>query len=87
VFSTTKGLTSRAIATKRTVNIGNVANDVDYLTALPSTQSEIIVPLMSGDRVMGTLDIESEKPNAFDSNAQRQIEKCALLLAKLWNKL
>ena len=31
VFPITKGLTSRAITTKRTVNVGDVANDSDYL--------------------------------------------------------
>jgi putative methionine-R-sulfoxide reductase with GAF domain len=87
VFPITKGLTSRAIATKCTVNVGCVAQDEDYLTALGSTQSEIIVPVLSGDRVIGTLDIESKIPNAFGSEAQRQIERCALLLAKLWDKL
>ena len=87
VFPTTKGLTSRVIATGRTVNAGNVAQDTAYLTALASTQSEIIVPILSGDRVVGTLDVESEMQNAFDSEAQKQIEQCALLIAEGWDKL
>jgi L-methionine (R)-S-oxide reductase len=89
VFPVTKGLTSRAIAAKRTVNVGEVAQDQDYLTALASTQSEIILPVLSlsGDRVVGTLDVESETPNAFDSDAAGQLERCALLLAKLWDQL
>jgi L-methionine (R)-S-oxide reductase len=89
VFPITKGLTSRAIAAKRTVNVGEVAQDQDYLTALSSTQPEIIVPVLSssGDRVVGTLDVESELPNAFDCEAQEQLERCALLLAKLWHEL
>jgi L-methionine (R)-S-oxide reductase len=47
VFSITKGLTSRAIRTKKTVNVGNVTQDADYLTALATTRSEIIVPILS----------------------------------------
>ncbi|MBV9502755.1 MAG: GAF domain-containing protein [Acidobacteriaceae bacterium] len=87
VFPINKGLTSRAIATKSTVNVGDVARDPDYLTALTSTKSEIIVPVLSlsGDSVIGTLDVESETPNAFDSEAQSQLERCALLLRRLWN--
>ena len=46
VFPITKGLTSRAITTKRTVNVGDVANDSDYLTGLPTTRSEIIIPVL-----------------------------------------
>src|SRR5215471_17296533 len=41
VFPITKGLTSRAIADKKTVNIGDVQKDPDYLTALTTTRSEI----------------------------------------------
>ena len=45
-FPVTKGLTSRAIATKKTVNVGDVPNDPDYLTALTTTRSEIIIPVL-----------------------------------------
>jgi L-methionine (R)-S-oxide reductase len=86
VFPITKGLTSRAIATKRAVNAGNVSEDPDYLTALATTQSEIVVPILSDDRVVGTLDIESEVPHAFDSETQARIERYALLITDLWKK-
>jgi L-methionine (R)-S-oxide reductase len=36
-FPITKGLTSRAIAERRTVNVGDVSSDSGYLTALHST--------------------------------------------------
>src|ERR1700735_4364291 len=45
-FPVTKGLTSRAITQKRTVNVGDVASDPGYLTALDSTRSEMIVPVL-----------------------------------------
>jgi len=86
VFPVTKGLTSRAIATKHTVNVGHVADDPDYLTALATTQSEIVVPIVRDGRVVGTLDIESETPNAFDSETQGRIERCAFLMTDLWKK-
>jgi L-methionine (R)-S-oxide reductase len=86
VFPITKGLTSRAIATKRTVNVGNVASDADYLTALPTTQSEIIIPVLSatGDKVLGTIDVESERPDAFDAHTQTSLEECANALRPFW---
>ena len=86
-FPVTQGLTSRAISNKVTVNVGNVAEDPDYLTALPTTRSEIIVPVIGTDRrVIGTLDDESEIPNAFDSETQRKLENCGSLLTKFWNE-
>ena len=83
-FPITKGLTSRAISTKSTVNVGNVAEDRDYLTALATTQSEIIVPILLNGCVVGTLDVESETPNAFDYEAQDRLEQLASLIARLW---
>ena len=85
-FPITKGLTSRAIATKKTVNIGDVAGDPDYLTALATTRSEIIIPVLGddGDRVLGTIDVESERPQAFDSTTQEHLEKCASVLRQFW---
>jgi L-methionine (R)-S-oxide reductase len=81
-FPITKGLTSRAIATKKTVNVGDVASDPDYLTALATTRSEIIIPVLDvcGDRVLGTVDVESERPDAFDPPTQESLENCADLL-------
>jgi L-methionine (R)-S-oxide reductase len=88
VFRVTKGLTSRAIATKKTVNVGDVASDANYLTALPTTQSEIIIPVLSaaGDKVLGTIDVESERPYAFDASTQSWLEECANVLRAFWEK-
>jgi len=35
---------------------------------LPDTRSEVIVPLRSGEQVIGVLDIESDRVNAFDDD-------------------
>jgi L-methionine (R)-S-oxide reductase len=86
VFPITKGLTSRAIAARKTVNVGDVASDSSYLTALDSTRAEIIVPILddTGDHVIGTIDVESEHLNAFDSKAQALLEESANVLTKFW---
>jgi len=87
-FPITKGLTSRAIATKTTVNVGDVASDSSYLTALESTRSEIIVPVLDHTRdcVIGTIDVESMHLNAFDSASQALLEEIARALADFWAK-
>lgn len=89
VFPLTKGLTSRAIRERRTINVGDVANDSDYLTALDGTRSEIIIPVFR-DRmcapVIGTIDVESERPDAFDSATQELLERCAGQLAGFWTR-
>jgi L-methionine (R)-S-oxide reductase len=87
-FPVTKGLTSRAIKEKQTVNVGDVTKDPDYLTALVTTRSEIIIPVVDvlHDSVVGTLDVESELPNAFDSVIQSEFEECAIVLRLFWSR-
>jgi GAF domain-containing protein len=88
VFPITNGLTGDAISTRRTVNVGDVSNDARYLTAFGSTQSEIIVPICDAkeERVIGTIDIESEQRNAFSAVTQRVLEQCAREIWPLWQK-
>jgi L-methionine (R)-S-oxide reductase len=67
------------------VNVGDVGTDPRYLTALGSTRSEIIVPILSDEgEVIGTIDVESERPNAFDWNTERLLEDCAVRLRPLF---
>jgi L-methionine (R)-S-oxide reductase len=85
-FPVTKGLTSRAIAEKKTINIGDVASDPAYLIALDTTRSEIIIPVVdvAAERVIGTLDIESERPHAFSSESQTALEEVVRMLVPFW---
>jgi putative methionine-R-sulfoxide reductase with GAF domain len=85
-FSVTKGLTGSAIESKKAVVVGDVRNDPRYLTAFGSTLSEIIVPVLHpGDgRVVGTVDVESERVNAFSPRDREMIEQCAQAALPLW---
>jgi L-methionine (R)-S-oxide reductase len=87
-FPVTKGLTSRSIKEKKTMNVGDVTKDPDYLTALVTTRSEIIIPVVDvmHDSVVGTIDIESELPHAFDSVTQSELEECAIVLRLFWTR-
>ncbi len=85
IFPVNKGLTGAAIQEKKTVVVGDVRNDPRYLTAFGSTLSEIIVPVISPDgRVIGTVDVESERANAFSARDQEMIEQCAQAALALW---
>ena len=85
VFPLTKGLTGSAISFRKTVNVGDVAADPRYLTALGSTRSEIIVPVFDQTgKVVGTIDVESEYENAFDPETQFFLERCSDVVRPLW---
>ncbi len=85
-FPVGEGLTGAAIQQKRAVIVGDVRNDPRYLTAFGSTLSEIIVPVLAPgeDRVIGTVDVESENANAFSARDQQMIEQCAQAALPLW---
>ena len=85
-FPATKGLTSAAIEQKKAVIVGDVRTDPRYLTAFGNTLSEIIVPVLAlgGERVIGTVDVESELANAFSERDQQMIEHCAQAALPLW---
>jgi L-methionine (R)-S-oxide reductase len=85
-FPVTKGLTSSAIREKSTVVVGDVRSDPRYLTAFGSTLSEIIIPILDprDSRVVGTIDVESEKANAFSDVDRKTLEECAQAALALW---
>ena len=85
-FPVTKGLTGSAIREKKAVIVGDVLTDPRYLTNLGTTLSEIIIPILDrdGGRVLGTLDVESEKANAFSDDDRKKLEQCADASLALW---
>jgi L-amino acid N-acyltransferase YncA len=89
VFPIQKGLTGTAIRERRTVNVGDVGADPAYLTAFGTTRSEIIVPIFDAarDKVAGTIDIESERFQAFDDKDQIFLEDCGEVLRSRWDRL
>jgi putative methionine-R-sulfoxide reductase with GAF domain len=81
------GLTGEAVRTRKTVVANDVSKDSRYLTAFVGTRAEIIVPVLdaAGSRVVGTIDVESDRLNAFGVEDQEILEQCALALAPLWS--
>jgi GAF domain-containing protein len=85
-FPVSQGLTGVAIREKKPVVVGDVRNDPRYLTAFGTTLSEIIVPVLAPgeDRVIGTVDVESDQANAFGPRDQQMIEQCVQAALSLW---
>jgi two-component system sensor histidine kinase/response regulator len=55
-----KGLMGRAATTNAVVLVPDVSQDADWLShpLLPDTRSEVVVPIASGGRVLGVLDVQ-----------------------------
>jgi putative methionine-R-sulfoxide reductase with GAF domain len=86
VFPISKGINGAAVAAMRPVIVQDVSKDNRYLTTFGSTRSEAIFPVLSPDltRVNGTIDIESDRVNAFQEEHIAFLEECSVLLRELW---
>jgi L-methionine (R)-S-oxide reductase len=85
-FSVTQGLSGSAVASGKTVVVGDVSKDPRYLTAFGSTRSEIIVPVLdrTGRKVVGTIDVESDRVDAFSEEDRAALERCAAAVAGIF---
>jgi len=61
-----RGVVGRAFRTAQTQHVPDVRTDPDYVAGHAALCSELAVPLRRGERLLGVLDIESDRPGAFD---------------------
>ena len=76
-----QGICGLAARTGETVVVGDVNADPRYLACFPQTRSEIVVPIYSGDDVIGEIDIDSDKTDAFVDDDRNLLEDVAHLLS------
>ena len=60
-----EGLVGFAARTGEAVIVPDVTSDPRYLKARPHTRSEMVVPLLSGGRVVGVFNLESDRPSTY----------------------
>lgn len=85
-FAVTKGLTGVVVKERAALVVGNVSKDPRYLVAFTKMRSEMIVPALGqGGEVVGTINIDSERENAFSEKDVRFIEECAKKIAALFS--
>ncbi len=82
------GIISRVAASGQSM----VANDVSqepFYRAIPNWEagSEMCVPLREGDRILGVIDVESQKKNAFTQSDRLVLESLAGILASVISKV
>ncbi len=62
-----RGLIGTAAKLKRPIYAPNVAADPRYIMTIPTTRSELAVPLIVRDEVVGVLDCQSDQEDFFDT--------------------
>jgi L-methionine (R)-S-oxide reductase len=76
-----QGVCGAAAASGVTEIVDDVNADPRYLACFPSTRSEIVVPIAHEGRVVGEIDIDSDRPAAFGEDDRAALERLASRIA------
>jgi GAF domain-containing protein len=77
-----QGVCGAAAASGETEIVDDVNADPRYLACFPSTRSEIVVPIHGDGRVVGEIDIDSDRPAAFNEDDRALLEQVAELVSR-----
>jgi len=69
----TTGAVSNCITSRKPINIKQVREDRRYLENLAGTRSELAIPMIVQEKVVGAFDIQSPVPARFTSESQKTI--------------
>ncbi len=73
------GIIGRVALTKGPQLVNDVRTDPDYVEFDPATKSELAVPLLDEDKIVGVLSVESDQLGAFDEEHEQGLRALAEL--------
>ena len=76
-----QGVCGTAAAERRTQLVADVHAFPGHIACDAASRSELVVPLVAGERLLGVLDLDSPTPARFDAEDSRGCEALAALLA------
>ncbi|MGA2598184.1 MAG: SpoIIE family protein phosphatase [Bryobacteraceae bacterium] len=76
-----KGITGAAAESRETIRVVDTLADPRYIASHPDIRSEVAVPLIVQDRVVGVMDIESERIGYFTEDHARLLALLAPQIA------
>lgn len=77
-----RGVCGTAVEQKITMLIENVHEFPGHIACDPQSKSEIVIPMIKNDEVIGVLDIDSPNYNRFDKIDETYLEKFVGTLMK-----
>ena len=76
-----EGVTGVAAQRREALLVDDVSKDSRYIPAVPNVRSELAVPLIVKNRLIGVIDIESYQPNKFTQEHMRLLTLIASRMA------
>lgn len=86
VFRPGQGIVGHVAATRQSYRMRNL-DDPFYLSIDPFIRSELCVPILAGEKLLGVLDIESREPDAFSDADENLLVTVAGQLAAALERL
>jgi sigma-B regulation protein RsbU (phosphoserine phosphatase) len=77
-----KGVVGRAAEHRESILLQDVTQDDNYISANPDVRSELAVPLIVKNRVIGVIDLQSEQVGYFQPEHRRLLELTASRVAQ-----
>lgn len=78
-----KGVCGTAWKEGRLINVPDVNQFPGHIACSAASRSELVVPVMLNDRVSMILDVDSDRPAAFDEADAEGLQAVGLLLSNL----
>ncbi len=66
-----EGITGRAVKERKAILVNDVTKESDYIEAVAHVRSELAVPLITKNKVIGVIDIEAPQPGYFKEEHAR----------------
>ena len=82
-----KGVCGESAAKRETMIVADVTKHANYIACDSAAMSEIVVPMVKDDKLVGVLDLDSRLTDDYDAVAQEYLEKFAAILVEksYWN--
>src|SRR5947208_4809562 len=76
-----EGVTGRAAKERRAILVNDVTKESEYIKAVPSARSELAIPLITKNRVIGVMDLEARERGYFKEEHARLLTLIASRIA------
>jgi len=75
------GVTGKAVELREPVLVNDARSEENFITSAPGVRSELAVPLIAKNKVIGVIDVEAAEPNAFNEEHVRLLTLFASRIA------
>jgi GAF domain-containing protein len=79
-----KGVCGKAAADRKSIVVPDVNKFPGHIFCDPASKSEIVIPVMKGDKLFSVLDLDSNQYNSFNETDEKYLnEICKFLSAEI----